>query len=310
MLRVYRVTKEELAQTGYTGPLDESLRFAGPVVYTDAANADVIIVPLSLRDGPNDLNRNRLRALVQIIGQPQEKFAAFDCSDFEEVYPETPNAMFIRCNLKGWMRDIMPRSIPWAWPVEDFKDLMPLPEGGFKYDVSGHMWLSSNIREYACQSVKATFGATADIVTRKEFYGYIERDDKPRADQLKAAFKKSMQESRVSLCPRSIAEVFPYRFFEAMSAGRIPALFCDRYCLPWEKEIPYKDFCIMAGDQDAANAGPIIRNWLQGKSDAEILERGAYGQKWFQRYLTRDRWTELFQEAIEVQLRREGRITY
>ncbi len=310
MLAFYRVTKEQLAQTGYDGPIDESLRFAGPVIETDAERADVIIVPLSLRDGPNDLNRNRLRALVQIIGQPQEKFAAFDCSDFEESYPDTPNAMFIRCNLKGWMKQAMPRSIAWPWPVEDFKDIINLPEGGFKYDVSGHMWVSSNVREYACQSVKEHFGDSADIVTRKEFYGYIERDDKPRADQLKAAFKKSMQESRVSLCPRSIACVFPYRFFEAMSAGRVPALFCDNYCLPWEKEIPYKDFAIMAGDQDSPNAGPIIRDWLKGKTDEELVERGKLGRTFFEHYLTRDKWNALFQEAIETQLRREGRISY
>lgn len=307
MLRIYRVTAEDLAKTGYHGPLDESLRL-DQFVLTDPQNADVIIVPLSIREGPNDLNRHRLRGLVAILGQPAEKFAAFDCSDYEEVYPDTPDSIFIRCNLKGWMRKMMPRSIPWAWPVENFKDIMAIPEGGFKYDVSGHMWLSSNVRQYSCQSVQETFGSRADIVTRSEFYGYIERDDKPRADQLKAAFKRSMQESRVSLCPRSIACVFPYRFFEAMSAGRIPALFCDDYCLPWEAEIPYRDFCIMAGDQDCANAGPIIRDWLSGKSDAEIIERGKVGRQYFERYLNREDWNALFREALENLLRKEGKL--
>jgi hypothetical protein len=307
MLRVYRVTSADLAKTGYHGPLDEALRF-DQFVQTDPQNADVIVVPLSLREGPEDLNRHRLRGLVALLGQPEEKFAAFDCSDYEEMYPDTPNAMFIRCNLKGWMRRAMPRSIPWAWPVENFKDIMALPEGGFKYDVSGHMWLSSNVRISACEEVKKAFGDKADIVTRTEFYGYIERDDKPRADKLKADFKRSMQESRVSLCPRSIAAVFPYRFFEAMSAGRIPALFCDDYCLPWEKEIPYRDFCIMAGDQDTPSAGQIIKDWLAGKSDAEIIERGKVGRQYFERYLNRENCDALFREAIENQLRKEGRI--
>lgn len=253
--------------------------------------------------GPAELKR-----IIEHFKLDERRVVAYDCSDFTADYTATnPNCIFIRCSAKGWYVRQMPRTISWPWPVENWSDVIALPPGGFKYDVSGHMWLSSATRVSACDSVIKTFGDRADIVTRKEFWGYLERDEPERAELLKKAMKKSMKESRISLCPASIPNVFPYRFFEALSAARVPALFCSDQVFPFADKIKYSKFCLLFEDWEAKDAGPLIKDWLSKHSDEEIVEMGKEGRRAFEMFLNvRDHGDEFMTMAIEEALAKDG----
>lgn len=310
VLKVYSVTESTLRNLGYHHPIDHSLRLestdAVKVERVDSPQkAHIVILPVPIREV--ELTEKLLSDVIDFHKIKQEQVVAFDCSDFEASYPKTPNCIFIRCNLKGWMKRMMPRSIAWPWPVEDLGALVGPPEGGFKYDVGFQGWVWSNVRVNATQSVMGTFGPDKfDFCGYKDFYGYVERDNPKEAARRKAEFQRSLRECRVQLTPQSIHNVFPYRFFESLSAGRIPVLFCDDYCLPWPNDIPWDDITVRFGDQDSPQAGNLVKTWLNNHDDADILKRGEWARKFYERYLHRDKWNSLFTEAISELLKSEG----
>lgn len=310
MLKIYKITTKDLRACGWTGTdkdLDNSLRFENVEWVKSPKEADVISVPLCGRpeQSPQNLPQDLLEKIVKYTGQPGYKFTFFDCSDFEPEYFKVPDCMQIRSNLKGWMRRQNPRSISWAWPVEDLKHLTEVPVEGFKYPVGFQGWMRYNIRINTIGSVKQTFGNAFDVATYPDFYGYIENT--PEGIRRKGEFQRSLRECKLQLAPCSIPNVFPYRFFEAISAARVPVLVCDDYSLPWEKQIPYNDFIITIPVSECHNTGPILKDWLSKHSTEQIIEMGKLGRKYYERYLCRDRANSLFTEAIEELLISEGR---
>lgn len=303
-MKCYKFTLDDLKPFNITA-LDDALRPTGVELVADMRAADFFILPVPLRD--TTMPPSLLHEIINYFKIDERRLAIFDCSDFEADYGQTnPNCMFIRCNgSKGWMKQKMPRTIVWPWPVEDFSECIPVPNGGFKYDVSAHMWVtSSNVRRHSCDSVVATFGSRADTALYSDFCGYIYYE--PEGIRRRKEFRRSMRESRLSLAPSSIHSVFPYRFFEAMSAARVPVLLCSHYWLPWPGQIDW-DACVIRLDvQDAKNAGPLIKDWLSKHSDAEIIEMGKRGRKYWEDWLDSRKWNDLFAIAIEESLRAEG----
>lgn len=308
-MKIYEMTLSDLHKIGYIGSGEHSgLRLNGQKI-SDPKKADVIIIPLATRETSHltpQLWYNIIDKFAKIHDIDERRFVTFDVSDFEFQTEKYHNGTFIRSNLKGWMKRKMPRSISWPWPVEDYKECIELPEDGFKYDIGGHMWLSSNVRTQSCNAVENELGEKADICTYKDFCGYIW--DTPEGLRRRKEFRRSLRESRLQLCPRSIHNVFPYRFFEAMSAGRVPVLLCDDYVLPWQNKIDWDSCTIRFGDQDANKAGILIRGWLSNHNDKQIIEMGLRARKYFDDWLHRDRWPDLHTKAIEELFRSEGLI--
>lgn len=222
----------------------------------------------------------------------------FDCSD-NKTYFTGKSCIFLRCNLMNELKAADPNSIPWAWPVEDYLECMEVPTGGFKYDVSFQGWLSNATREMSVKSISDS-QLTSDIATYKDFCGYIY--DTPEGVRRRAEFRRSMRESRICLCPESISGVFPYRFFEAMSAGRIPLLVGSNYNLPFAEEIPYEEFCIFqeAADADAVNL--TAEGFLEHNSDSDIVERGRIARRFWKLYLNREDWPRTMAYAVRKKL--------
>jgi len=304
-MKIYEIDWPELSRLGYCGDkVHSGLRLSGEKI-KDIEKADAIIVPLSPRE-TDSLTPALWTKIIEYYGIDERRFVSYDCSDFEFQTDKYPNGMFIRCNLKGWMKRKMPVSIPWSWPVEDFKNCVSIPDGGFKKDVGFHGWLSSNVRVNATDSVRNRFGDEADLACYKEFWGYTERDDPALAKTRREGFVNSMKQCRLQLTPASIHNVYPYRFWEAMSAGRVPVLFCDDYVAPFADKIDYGSCTIRYGVQDSINAGNLIKQWLRDHTDEQIIEMGKRGREYFEKWLFRDKWPDLMTLAVEEKLKSEG----
>jgi hypothetical protein len=261
--------------------------------------ADVFIFPVATMYYREQHQIDQIRNLKYLKGR-EERHVFFDVSDFDHTYGL--KCLFIRCNVKPHYKAYDPNTISWAWPVEPLQHLAPVPEGGFKFDVSFHGWLNYAPRRQSLESCQRHGGLSMDVAAHVEFHGYYENDNPPDAKRRMEAYKKSLNESRVSLCGASIPSIFPYRFFEAMSAGRIPALFCDDYALPFANKIDYEKCCLLFRTGQAPDAGRLIREYLDKTPDAELIERGKYGMEMWQRWLNRDKWATLMTEAVEEKL--------
>jgi hypothetical protein len=274
-----------------------SLRLPGIEITEDPSQADLFVFPPGLSDETPDKQRPFLSMgfpyrLPYFRGN-EAKHVFFDNSDYEPLYRQP--SLFIRCNTRTWFLNEDPNTISWPWGVEDYAECVDVLEGGFKYDVSFQGWNYSGVRQAATRSCLDS-GIKCDFNLYPDFCGYIW--DQPEGLRRRAEFRRSMRESRIMLCPESIPGVFPYRFFEALSAGRVPLLICTNYVLPQREHIPYERFCFFIGADRAPDAGAVATGVLSETSDERLIEMGREGREYWDRYLNRDKWPALMAQAV------------
>ncbi len=252
--------------------------------------------------GSGTISLNKLYGLPYIPGN-ESRHAFFDVSDNFKTAVHLP-ILFIKCDARQWMLKDDPNTIQIAWPVEDYAECMEIPDGGFKYDVSFHGWLSTDARREASNACKMNVFLNCDIAQYSDFTGYIYHE--PEGIRRRAEFRRSMRESRLALCPESIPGVLPYRFFEAMSAARIPLLVSSDYVLPFANEIPYDDFIIRVESRDAASAGVAALAYLDHKTDAEIIERGLEARHYWKKWLDCRDWPRTMAYGVQQKLKAQA----
>ena len=308
-IKSYHIKDDYLAKWGMKVP-DGRFRLYGTTEVDNIKDADVVVFPMPLRDCTKPiLDPFIFSKIIDDLGVDQRRVAAYDCSDdeWQAIHTDKINCMFIRCNLKPKWKSQMPNSMPWFWPVGDFKECVDLPEGGFKYDVTARMWLSKDMRRFACGSVQRAHNdgsLKADVETFRDFTGYIEKTDE--GQRRMREFKRGMKESRLALCPWSIQYVFPYRFYEAMSAGRMPVLICDDCSFPFANKIDYDKVMFRIPDAEVHQTGILIRKFLDKTSDKELVERGLYARQMWETWLHRDKQEWLYPVIIEEKLKQNG----
>lgn len=276
----------------------------GPdVIKTDnPKEADFIICPAALHTikskNPNLRVNRSLVSEVESLKYWKEfesKHVFFDCSDFEVSFNGT-SATLIRCNVRDFMFTDK-NTIPWFWPVDDLVDYTSVPEDGFKYDATFQGWLSTKTRENSVRSCANELGSKFNHKTFNDFFGLM--SDKNEQQVRRESFLKSQQESKILLAPQSIPGVFPYRFYEAMSSARVPALFCTGYYLPFQNEIDWDKCTIRFDAEQAQDAGKLIKTFLENNSESKIIEMGRYGREMWNEWLNRDKQPELIAYALK-----------
>lgn len=277
----------------------------GDIEYTnDPIEADYIICPAALHRIKSKNMKLRVDGsltkgveTLKYWTKYENKHVFFDCSDFENSYNGT-SATLIRCNVRDFML-VDKNTVPWFWPVDDLKNYCDIPDGGFKYDVSFEGWLSNVWRKEAVQSCKNII-KNSNFKTYTNFYGLL--NDVNEQKRRMSSFLKSQQESRILLAPQSIPGVFPYRFYEAMSSARIPALFCSGYHLPFQNEIDWDKCTLRFSSKECNNAGKLIKKFLDNTTDEKIIEMGKYGREMWEKWLNRDKQEELVSYVLNKKL--------
>lgn len=286
MLKAYTYTPTDAGLEKWP---DGILRLDGTQPVENPADADVFIYPGAI----HDLKAADLRRLPHFAAHP-ERHVFFHCADHETLY-HAPS-LFIRCNTRPWYFAKDPNTISWPWPVEDFSECMD-SSSGFKFDVSFHGWRWSKVRQQSVDSVMVS-GLNADLAEYPDFCGYIY--DQPEGIRRRAAYRQSITYSRVALCPESISGVFPYRFFEAMSAARVPLLVGSGYVLPWQGAIPWESLVLTCSD--AGKAAEVAEAFIASHSDEQIIAQGLECRKWWESHLQRALWPSLMTQVVERKL--------
>ena len=290
-----------------TGCASESgLRLPGMEATQNPAEADVFLVPAPMfLMNPNG-DESKLLSLPHIkqYDPTGRRHVLLDISDYDPEHPSLPDLMTIRGNCKGWHKRKYKNTIAWPWPVESLPQCIEPPKDGFTHSVGFYGWrTSSNVRESSLASAQKVLGEKASITTFTEFYGYIERDNPELAKVRRAAFLDNVRSCLLQMTPCSIHGVFPYRFYEAMSAARVPILFCSDYTLPWQNHIDW-DACTIRFDavEDPPKAGELIQGVLDKYTPAQLIEMGKRGRAYWEKYLNRDKFSELFTLAVTENL--------
>lgn len=283
-MKVYYYTAEEM---GLPKMPDGLMRLDGTETVTRPDQADVFVVPATLRD----LGPERFGALPHLSGRERRHVAWNVAEDMDVLYPVGP--LYLRCDAVKALAELVPGTKGWPWPVEDAY----APGVPFEYDVTFVGWVSTPLTRTVLDSLKGT-QLKSYVRGHDFFFGYHYHD--PAFGQWRVIFKETLLRSRLSLVPRSApAGVIRYRFYEAMSAGRVPVHLCDGRVLPWKHKIDYNQCSIHIPESNADKVGPVVADWLSKHSDEQIREMGAYGRAMWLRYLDRDKWPALFTEAVQ-----------
>lgn len=283
-MKAYTYSIEEM---GLGSMPEGTLRLEGVDHVSHPDQADVFIVPASL----NSLGPEKFGNLPYLAGRERQHVAFNVADDYEVHYPSGP--LYLRCEATRAIVDRCPTVRPWAWPVEDYY----APGAPFEYDVTFVGWVSTPLTQTVLDSFKGS-SLTTYIRGHNFFFGYKYHD--PAYGHWRVMFQETLVRSRLSLVPRSIPQgVIRYRFYEAMSAGRIPVHFNDGRALPWKHKINYDQCSIHIPEASAAQAGPVLADWLGKHNDDQIRGMGAYGRAMWLRYLDARKWPQLMREAVE-----------
>lgn len=289
-----------------------TLRLDGIEITKNPDEADVFVCPGNIRIFEEKPGSGTLNIHNPISREPQpylcklpyfkgneSRHVFFDVSD-NFKYPLNLPIMFIRCDQRTWMQSTEPNTVQMAWPVDDYSECIEVAAGGFEADVSFHGWLSTQTRRDASASCINNIQIRCDMACYSDFCGYIYHQ--PEGIRRRAAFRASMKRSRVALCPESIEGVLPYRFFEAMSAGRVPLLVSSDYVLPFADEIDYKKFAIFMERDQAQYADRLVFDFVSKTPTEDIIAMGLLAREAWVKWLDPRLWPKLHAYAVEKQL--------
>ena len=274
---------------------------------TDPLRADVFVVPESLTTFKT---KSSLRVLPHL--RPQmgplmydftRKHVFLDISEHFTTYDDN-QCIFIRAALTKAMLDFGPNSISWPYPVDDFKDAM-VPKGGFQYDVTFHGFLSNLARKVSVRSCQTQSNITSNIRGYPNFFGYQSAEEcKVRRERMLTG----LQYSRLALCQESIPGVLPYRFYEAMSAGRCQLYIGHNFNLPFADKIDYHQFVTFLNIDSADEAGEKVREYLDRYDDGDLIRKGKLAREAWDKWLRPDKWVQLMTDAVEERINARRRV--
>lgn len=121
-------------------------------------------------------------------------------------------------------------------------------------------------RKEIIQAVKDDKRLDPNLIIRDGFWG-----NKPHDPQLIQDYEQNIKESHFTICNRGYGN-FSMRFYQVLSASRIPILVDTDIAFPLEDQINYKDFCIIGkNEQDVVEQ--VNQVWQNG--DVESMQQKA-----------------------------------
>ncbi len=132
-------------------------------------------------------------------------------------------------------------------------------------------------------------GGIESRIIERSFYSLHRFGASIEPKDLRHEYVENLRECDLALCTRGDANA-SQRFYEALSASRIP-LFLDTDCvLPFEEIIFYDDFIVRVPASDVTRISAYIRSWDSMHSTESFLEREKRSREVFENYLCLDRY--------------------
>lgn len=210
--------------------------------------------------------------------------------------------IFIRACTNRAMMKSDPDIVTWPWPVDDFGKWSELPIGGFEFDVVFQGYVLGPTAALA-DSIKRT-DLQSHIVSVPQFWPGMRKQDPTHAAQLKESYCRTMQAARIALCPNSNPRgAIRYRFYEAMSMGRVNLFVGDQCVLPHEDIIDWGSCIIKLEESNLDHAGEFLVDWLGHHSDETIKSMGLRAQEIWKKWLRRDVWGEIVGKIVRERLK-------
>jgi hypothetical protein len=141
-------------------------------------------------------------------------------------------------------------------------------------------------RERALTSLTRSKQIDAHLLARTSYSGHVKTMAGPVAD-IRREFVENLMGADYALAIRGDANS-SVRFYEALSASRIP-LFLDTACvLPLEDKLNYRDFCLFVDWRDVDKIGEVLADFHQSISPERFIDMQKKAREAFTKYLRYD----------------------
>lgn len=271
-------------------------RLGGWETTQDPTEAECFVLPTDIRH----VSDRQIMELPYLEGN-ESRHVFFSLSEFPDRPLPVAEAIGFRTDQSKLLTRFNPRVMTWCWGVEDLARYVAPPAEGFTFDIHAQMWASTPLAEVTTRSC-----VDAGLRVRKQlnpfFYGTLETAGDARLPELRKTFLESMHRSRLVLVPRSRPGVNRYRFFEAMSMGRIPVLVGDDVELPFPESSTWEDCMIRVHEWEARYIGELLRDWLASVSDEELMERGRAGRAFWEICFKNEAWEQVWGHRVANRL--------
>ncbi len=256
----------------------------------------------------------------------KKKVLLFDYTDYVDRIPKLPpHAVFFRAS--AYRHHLTPREIVMPYFIEDFGKTISLHTEKPSRAVVGFCGLSrygsvkqalkawlkrqglrllltfwgdasprvhaSGIfwRTRALSALRQSNAVETRIIERASYslhQGSVSGDP----ERIRAEYRKNLEASSLALCVRGDANA-SQRFYEALSAGRVPLLLDTDSALPLEALAPYEKCMIRVPYTEAMLLPERAAAWNSSQTAASFLEAEREAKALFQTYLRLDRYFEL-----------------
>jgi len=206
---------------------------------------DIAIIPFKY-----DKNDSRIQEYCNIANLNNKKVIGFYNDDSGESFILPNNLYLYRTSLNQFTKHINERVFPVIVPdhFPSYKNLTELPSNKI-ITFCGHV---GNGRLPIIQKVESVYDNT-NFIYRSGFWA-PELQSKQIA---RISFYENLLSGSFTLCMRGNGN-FSYRFYEALSFGRIPILINTECILPFHKQINWDEHIICINKQDIHNIPELI----------------------------------------------------
>lgn len=171
-----------------------------------------------------------------------KKVLVFLISDSSYSYEIPENVYLFRTSLYKTKQQRNEFLLPFIWDSMLEKDILPLKRA--KCPIVGFCGLNNKFRHETMVRLLQCEEMAYNFIIREHFWG-----GKPNDPDLINDYINNIANSHFTLCNRGEGN-FSIRFYQVLSAGRIPVFIDTDMKLPFENEINWKDISVSAKDND------------------------------------------------------------
>lgn len=286
-LYVYRVGRDFIAPENLGRQLvpflaDDPVCCDGFEEVTNPAEADYYILPFFLELLTEHQKISGMWEFVSSLPyfKAREQDHVF-FSNHDSSVPYITRSVWFRASVNRFDRDPFCYAIPHV-----VKDIA----GGREPDLSKVRYHTSFVgylgycgeRLPLLKSISAKKALVSFMDTVNSFHGLL---DEQQRILRREKYLTSFENTLTVLCPRGDGEN-SIRFFETLSAGRIPVFVSDSALLPLENIIPYQECIMRIAEADVKNAGYMLYDWLASQDDGQLIHRCRTARAVWEKYFS------------------------
>ncbi|MBT4208246.1 hypothetical protein HOE22_07870 [Candidatus Woesearchaeota archaeon] len=299
------------AQEAFTEPVFDLVK--------NIEDADFILFPYEFFLTEDRGHHDYLKYHIDLSAKYNKKLLIFDLSDFDKREINVPNSYVFRVGGFDFRRKENEFIMPFF--VEDlsiytdikYKAKTNIPVIGFcglaglrgfkqklKFYVKNiainiGVFITQNktllahkngiyFRIKVIRSLRKCEGIKINFVIRKFYSSHISTIKLPK-EEIRRQYIENLQDSNFALCVRGEANA-SYRFYEALSLGRVPFVITTNSIWPLENEIDYSKFSLMIDFNNLDEACTRIVDFYENMSNEEFIQMQKNAREVFETHLS------------------------